>query len=99
MMMVWRVSISCVHLYLQSRIEAAGGYIWWDRVMGELAISRAIGDHGLRPYVIAQPEVRQWLDTRHTGEPDGVDGTLRDQGQHVAGVVSLMLAHSKRLKR
>ena len=26
-------------------------------VMGELAVSRAIGDHFLRPYVIAEPEV------------------------------------------
>lgn len=26
--------------------------------MGELAVSRAIGDHCLRPYVIAEPEVR-----------------------------------------
>jgi hypothetical protein len=38
-------------------VEAAGGYVWWDRVMGELAVSRAIGDHCLRPYVIAVPEV------------------------------------------
>jgi protein phosphatase 2C len=26
--------------------------------MGELAVSRAIGDHCLRPYVIPEPEVR-----------------------------------------
>ncbi len=41
----------------QSRVEQAGGYVWWDRVMGELAVSRAIGDHCLRPFVIAEPEV------------------------------------------
>jgi len=39
------------------RIEAAGGYVWWDRVMGELAVSRSIGDHGLRPFVVPDPEI------------------------------------------
>lgn len=50
---------------LQARVEAAGGQIlFWNgvRVMGVLAVSRAIGDHCLRPFVIAQPEVR----TLHT---------------------------------
>ena len=44
----------------QARVEAAGGQIlFWNgvRVMGVLAVSRAIGDHCLRPFVIAQPEV------------------------------------------
>ena len=47
----------------QARIEALGGQIlYWNgvRVMGVLAVSRAVGDHCLRPYVIAQPEVRRW---------------------------------------
>jgi Protein phosphatase 2C len=46
---------------VQARVEAAGGQIlFWNgvRVMGVLAVSRAIGDHCLRPFVIAQPEVR-----------------------------------------
>ena len=42
-------------------MELAGGSVWWNRVMGELAISRAIGDHKLRPYVIADPEVTHQL--------------------------------------
>ncbi|MCX7965688.1 MAG: protein phosphatase 2C domain-containing protein, partial [Syntrophorhabdaceae bacterium] len=44
----------------KSRIEAAGGYVIRFgvlRVQGELAISRAIGDTDLKPYVIAEPFV------------------------------------------
>ncbi|XP_059660801.1 probable protein phosphatase 2C 24 [Cornus florida] len=43
-----------------SRIEAAGGrVIYWDgpRVLGFLAMSRAIGDNYLKPYVSCEPEV------------------------------------------
>ncbi|CAK9135654.1 unnamed protein product [Ilex paraguariensis] len=43
-----------------SRIEEAGGrVIFWDgpRVLGVLAMSRAIGDNYLKPYVISEPEV------------------------------------------
>ncbi|KAG1339245.1 hypothetical protein COCNU_04G015510 [Cocos nucifera] len=42
------------------RIQAAGGrVIYWDgaRVLGVLAMSRAIGDRYLKPYVMAEPEV------------------------------------------
>ena len=52
-----------------SRVEAAGGQIlFWNgvRVMGLLAVSRAIGDHSLRPYVIAEPEVT--IVHRHVGD-------------------------------
>lgn len=44
-----------------ARVQAAGGRIIFHgggyRVMGLLAMSRAIGDHFLRPYVICDPEV------------------------------------------
>lgn len=43
-----------------ARIEAAGGHvISWQgyRVLGVLAMSRALGDRYLKPYVIGQPEV------------------------------------------
>lgn len=52
-----------------ARVEAAGGQIlFWNgvRVMGLLAVSRAIGDHSLRPYVIADPEVT--VVNRHVGD-------------------------------
>lgn len=42
------------------RVEKAGGHVlYWNghRVMGILAMSRAIGDHGLRPYIIPEPEI------------------------------------------
>lgn len=49
-------------LLLQDRIRAAGGRIVFNggarRVNGMLAMTRSIGDHYLRPYVIAEPEVR-----------------------------------------
>jgi hypothetical protein len=44
----------------QERVEKAGGQVlYWNghRVMGVLAMSRAIGDHGLRPYIIPEPEI------------------------------------------
>ncbi|KAL8050303.1 hypothetical protein ABFX02_06G074400 [Erythranthe guttata] len=43
-----------------NRIEESGGrVIFWDgaRVLGVLAMSRAIGDNYLKPYVIPEPEV------------------------------------------
>jgi len=52
-----------------ARVEAAGGQIlFWNgvRVMGLLAVSRAIGDHSLRPYVIADPELT--VVNRHPGD-------------------------------
>lgn len=56
------VPVFCVgRAGLQERVEKAGGQVlYWNghRVMGVLAMSRAIGDHCLRPYVIPEPEVR-----------------------------------------
>ncbi|KAI7739732.1 hypothetical protein M8C21_000498 [Ambrosia artemisiifolia] len=52
------------------RIEEAGGrVIFWDgaRVLGVLAMSRAIGDSYLKPYVIPEPEVTV---TERTGDDE-----------------------------
>jgi protein phosphatase 2C len=43
-----------------ARVKAAGGDVLFcrgPRVMGVLAMSRAIGDHFLRPFIIPEPEV------------------------------------------
>ena len=40
-----------------TRIKSLGGRVANKRVMGMLAMSRSIGDHYLRPYVIAEPEM------------------------------------------
>ncbi|KDP42204.1 hypothetical protein JCGZ_02934 [Jatropha curcas] len=53
-----------------NRIQAAGGrVIYWDgpRVLGVLAMSRAIGDNYLKPYVSCEPEVTV---TDRTAEDD-----------------------------
>ncbi|KAI3871759.1 hypothetical protein MKX03_011183 [Papaver bracteatum] len=52
------------------RIQEAGGrVIYWDgpRVLGVLAMSRAIGDNYLKPYVISEPEITI---TSRTAEDD-----------------------------
>ena len=40
------------------RIEAAGGSVIRGRVMGMLAVSRALGDHSLKDFVVSTPEIR-----------------------------------------
>ena len=41
------------------RIEAAGGFIHQKRVLGILAVTRSLGDHGLKDYVIARPHISE----------------------------------------
>jgi serine/threonine protein phosphatase PrpC len=41
-----------------ARIESAGGFVSFRRVLGRLAVSRAFGDEELKPLVIADPEIR-----------------------------------------
>lgn len=37
------------------RIQSAGGFVLKGRVVGILAVARALGDHGLKDYVVAKP--------------------------------------------
>lgn len=69
-----------------ARVEKAGGQVWfWNgaRVMGVLAMSRAIGDRSLRPYVIPEPEVtivpRTLDDTLIIIATDGLWDVVSDQ--------------------
>jgi serine/threonine protein phosphatase PrpC len=38
-----------------ARIEAAGGVILWGRVQGQTMVSRSLGDHDLKKFVISDP--------------------------------------------
>jgi serine/threonine protein phosphatase PrpC len=42
-----------------ARIEATGGFVLKKRVLGILAVSRSLGDHGMKKFVIARPYVNQ----------------------------------------
>ena len=81
------------------RILAAGGTIARGRVMGVLAVSRAIGDERLKPYVSACPD-----SSNSTLEPDqraclllfcdGVSNVMTDVDvtRHVAAAQRQLLA-------
>jgi serine/threonine protein phosphatase PrpC len=42
-----------------ARIEGAGGFLFKGRVLGVLAVTRSLGDHMLKDYVIAHPTVNE----------------------------------------
>lgn len=41
------------------RIEQAGGFLFKGRVVGVLAVTRSLGDHCMKDFVIAKPFVRE----------------------------------------
>ncbi|XP_015575533.3 probable protein phosphatase 2C 24 [Ricinus communis] len=84
-----------------NRIQAAGGrVIYWDgpRVLGVLAMSRAIGDNYLKPYVSCEPEVTI---TERTPEDDCLilasDGLWDVVSNDTACGVARMCLRGKRL--
>ncbi|XP_077232788.1 putative protein phosphatase 2C 24 [Tasmannia lanceolata] len=81
------------------RIQAAGGrVIYWDcpRVSGVLAMSRAIGDNYLKPFVISEPEVTV---TERSLEDDclilGSDGLWDVVSNETACDIARMCLHGK----
>lgn len=82
-----------------SRIQEAGGrVIYWDgpRVLGVLAMSRAIGDNYLKPYVSCEPEVTV---TDRTAKDDCIilasDGMWDVVSNETACVVARMCLRGK----
>jgi serine/threonine protein phosphatase PrpC len=71
------------------RIQKAGGFVFKGRVMGVLAVTRSLGDHVFKKFVIAHPTVREiQLDLREAsqGKPsfvivacDGLYDVMSDQ--------------------
>lgn len=57
-----------------ARIEKAGGFMFKGRVVGVLAITRSLGDHCMKTYVVAEPycsETTIQLDQRDDGNASG----------------------------
>jgi len=66
------------------RINAAGGFVIRQRVLGILAVARALGDHGLKDYVISKPYISEVEVKEAAGEfvivaCDGLWDVLDDQ--------------------
>lgn len=43
----------------QERVEAAGGFVMRNRVLGILAVSRSFGNQGMKEFVTSVPHVSQ----------------------------------------
>jgi serine/threonine protein phosphatase PrpC len=58
------------------RIETAGGFMFKGRVLGVLAVTRSLGDHCMKDYVIAQPFLRETtIELWEPGDGDGDNAT------------------------
>ncbi len=60
----------------QARIEAAGGFVLRNRVLGILAVTRSFGDHRLKDYVVGLP----YTSTTIVREEEGGGGGQGEEG-------------------
>jgi serine/threonine protein phosphatase PrpC len=56
-----------------ARIERAGGFLFKGRVLGVLAVTRSLGDHMLKDYVIAHPTVNERRLELNSGEGNSIN--------------------------
>lgn len=58
------------------RIEQAGGFLFKGRVLGVLAVTRSLGDHCMKDFVIARPHYNEIIISATNEEPDKHDNNL-----------------------
>jgi serine/threonine protein phosphatase PrpC len=64
-----------------ARIEKAGGFMFKGRVVGVLAITRSLGDHCMKSFVIAEPYCSDTSITLLEGEASSETQGQEEEGQ------------------
>jgi len=59
-----------------ARIEAAGGFVLKNRVLGILAVARSIGDHGMKEYVIGKPYISTTMIELEASDDNSKEGFI-----------------------
>lgn len=61
----------------QERVEAAGGFVMRNRVLGILAVSRSFGNQGMKEFVISEPHVSETRCKREDWRRGGREGGVK----------------------